>query len=164
MENKYFIPEISDFHNGYEYERNDGGEWYSVTCDLYDARDIKTLLNKKVLDTFPEGKSPLDSDTYSVHHKATDIDRIRVPHLTKEQIEVEGWMFVKQQNDYNIEFSKTIDDANYTLYYFEEYSSKNRVISILANHPTNIKPTVLVRNILCRDVNTFRKIIKLLGI
>ena len=156
MENKYFIPEISDFHNGYEYERNDGGEWYSVTCDLYDARDIKTLLNKKVLDTFPEGKSPLDSDTYSAHYKATGIDRIRVLHLTKEQIEAEGWE----------EMNAPIISIGHGFLYIPflknncrlDYNYTTNILNIKKDDVTNLYYGE------CKDINTFRKIIKLLGI
>lgn len=152
MENKYFIPDISDFHNGYEYERNDGGEWYSVTCDLYDARDIKTLLNKKVYDTFPKGKSPLDSDIYSAHYKATDIDRIRVLHLTKEQIEDEGWKYDLDQTDGTITFVKKVKGRYYELH----FNSKKK--EVLINHSSDSLPFK------CKDINTFRKIIKLLKI
>jgi hypothetical protein len=152
MKNKYFIPDISDFHNGYEYERNDGGEWYSVTCDLYDARDIKTLLNKKVLDTFPEGKSPLDSDTYSVHYKATGIDRIRVPYLTKEQIEAEGWKYDLDQSDGAITFVKKVKGCYHELH----FNSKKK--EVLINYSSDSLPFK------CKDINTLRKIIKLLGI
>ncbi len=151
MENKYFIPEISDFYNGYKYERNDGGEWYSVTCDLYDARDIKTLLNKKVLDTFPEGKNPLDSDTYSAHYKATSIDRIRVPHLTKEQIEAEGWKFDYNLGDFDY-YIKTVNNTEYEL----EFCYKERI------NINRYKFTLYHGE--CKDINTFRKIIKLLEI
>lgn len=152
MENKYFIPDISDFHNGYEYERNDGGEWYSVTCDLYDARDIKTLLNKKVYDTFPLNKDRLNDKDYKEYYPTVKIDRIRVPYLTKEQIENEGWKYDLDQTDGTITFVKKVKRCYYELH----FDSKKK--EVLINHSSDSLPFK------CKDINTFRKIIKLLEI
>jgi hypothetical protein len=165
MENKYFIPEISDFYNGYEYERNDGGEWYSVTCDLYDARDIKTLLNKKVLDTFPEGKNPLDSDTYSAHYRATSIDRIRVPHLTKEQIEAEGWELIQIYPKGACIFQKGTKEKGCELTYdFTEHRVHFTKLYFYGLDDEYTRTKLTWSSLECKDINTFRKIIKLLGI
>lgn len=80
MENKYYIPETSEFHVGFEYERFCGGPmfqgWQKYTCDqdYCDGRENVLVL-------------PGDSD------------QIRVKYLDREDIEELGWE--KQETDYN---------------------------------------------------------------
>jgi len=89
MENKekYFIPEESDLRLGYEYETNFNGEnkWKKkIVTDLGcesdgcgELQDLLTLINYHNSDL-------LD---YQLNYA----NRVRVPFLTKEQIENEGW-------------------------------------------------------------------------
>lgn len=66
---KYFVPDISDIRVGYECERRSTGlerdkQWSYCKIDFYDMQNIVI-----------EGRP----------------DWYRVPYLTKEQIEAEGW-------------------------------------------------------------------------
>ena len=71
MENKYFTPEISDFHIGYEYET------------IY----LKSVWTKESLRIIDAGWF---FESYENDAVPTEF---RVPYLTKEQIEAEGWTY-----------------------------------------------------------------------
>jgi len=67
--NSYFIPEISDFRFGYEFEKNyasSGDDWYPTKIVTYlDFEGLEFYIGEGLL---------------------------RTPYLTKEQIEAEGWI------------------------------------------------------------------------
>jgi len=145
MENKYFTPDIEDIHVGYE-------------CEIYENEQYVSYVIPHII---VGGNTRIDipcGSHWSIQNK------LRVPYLNREQIEAEGWEFVKQQDDYNQEYSKTINDFSYTFYYYQSYNIKEQKISIYINYKTEISPEVLVKGILCKDINTFRLIQKLLGI
>ena len=73
MENKYFTPDVKDFHIGYECEINTSNGWKS-------GKFPEILELNSELDEF---------DKNSFMKAAHAI--LRVPYLTKEQIEAEGW-------------------------------------------------------------------------
>lgn len=134
MENKYFTPDIEDIRVGYELEK------YGETLIVKNLADIDEILGD--LDYCPED--------------------VRVPFLTKEQIEAEGWA-VK-----NIDFASRyyIDKSNYMG--VVETWGKFPVVSILAKDVTKIdwmsSPEMFRVTLPCKDINTFRYICKLLGI
>lgn len=68
---KHYIPHISEFHVGFEYELKSNDIWDEVASDL-ECDDINTLK---------------DDIKYS---------RIRVKYLDKDDIEAEGWSFQKE--------------------------------------------------------------------
>ncbi len=74
-------------------------------------------------------------------------------YLTKEQIEAEGWKFDRNQDDDAISFEKKIKNKFYMLHF---YPMKNQIII------NDINSESLPLN--CKDINTFKKICKLLGI
>ena len=73
---KYYTPELSDFHIGYDYECStfSGGieEWDRVILNGGDFEEVDNIFARN-----------------------EQVQKIRTPYLTKEQIEAEGWM----QND-----------------------------------------------------------------
>jgi len=145
MENRYFHPYIEDIHVGYE-------------CEIYENEQYVSYVIPHII---VGGNTRIDipcGSHWSIQNK------LRVPYLNREQIEAEGWEFVKQQDDYNQEYSKTINDFSYTFYYYQSYNTKEQKIAIYINYKTEISPEVLVKGILCKDINTFRLIQKLLGI
>jgi len=84
MENKYYTPDITEFHIGFEYERKD-----------YDLDDLKEKWYKRV---FPEDglcdgtieKPDLVELSYSMY----DVEgEIRVKYLDKEDIEDCNWRY-----------------------------------------------------------------------
>ena len=130
MENKYFIPDIEDIHAGYECELLIFAKWEPNTVKPYTALEsVGKCIKDKV---------------------------IRVPYLTKEQIEAEGWSKAKapivtiKHDFYEIPYIKD----NFRI----DYNFKNNLINILENNGVNLFYGK------CKDINTFRKIIKLLGI
>lgn len=128
MENKYFTPDITDIHVGYELEIRQGNMWKS---DKVQSNDCFCDF--------------------------VDMDGYRVPYLTKEQIEAEGWEFIKhhagtehynfEKDEYSLyvdfDFREEIYLKIYTGGYYNEFNYFSGK---------------------CKDINTFRKICKLLEI
>lgn len=66
-DNKYFLPKLSDFRVGYEYEENfEHSGWEPSTYSTFNV------------------------NLYNIEKKISE-GIIRVPYLTEEQIEGEGW-------------------------------------------------------------------------
>jgi hypothetical protein len=130
MENKYFTPDIEDICIGYEYEH--------INVKTRDWEKTK-IANAKILSYFMHGTDKIISSV------------TRVPYLTKEQIETEGWKFNYNLGDFDY-YIKTVNDEEYEL----EFCYKERI-------NINIGKRTLYQG-KCKDINTFRKIIKLLEI
>lgn len=150
MENKYFTPDIEDLCIGYECELLMNTN-VSIINPTSNAPEFKPFI-------FEKNKIELLIELY---------DSIRVPYLTKEQIEAEGW------TSFITEYKGDIVPENMTYTFFRE----DRNYMLGWNFNTNkitliIKDPSLVENYYneptfrgeCKDINTFRKIIKLLGI
>jgi hypothetical protein len=152
MEKKYFTPDIEDFHVGYEFQGK-----------VYGEKDewVNCLYSKPTDEMFCK-----DSDGNIWVN-----DSIRVPYLTKEQIEAEGWKYYQ-----------TIPDSIFSKSYVEYYKDVEWfkiVISISeTSHYLTIEKVFQnvragnglqeFRNTMyngeCKDINTFRKLCKLLHI
>jgi hypothetical protein len=138
---KYFTPELEDLHLGYECEFSESEEFEFELTNL-DADELnfltKHLYERGELEGLP--------------------DYIRVPYLTKEQIESEGWVFSKEINDGYI-FNNL--EKNYMM----GYNVNTKEITILTRDPSHkhyYAQSSFKGN--CKCINEFRKIIKLLGI
>jgi hypothetical protein len=131
MENKYFTPDIDDIHIGYELEVN------------YNFK-LNDIFHKKIIDSFEE--------LSDIHSRMPGDCVIRIPYLTKEQIEAEGWKFDYNLGDFDYYIKKVNDKEEYEL----EFCYKERI-------NINIWKRTLYHGE-CKDINTFRKLIKLLGI
>lgn len=145
VENKYFTPDIEDIRVGYECEmkyRRDG-EWEKfVVKDTWFGRD-------------GEGDLP---DVYSAILPGLSIDRkpeekIRVPYLTKEQIEAEGWKYEEK-----IDKFKHPIEVDIELY----LDTKSRWIWLTIPNTDGGKSNMYRGE--CKDINIFRYICKLLKI
>jgi hypothetical protein len=137
---KYFVPEISDFCIGYEYEQ------------------LVTPLSESLSKSEPEWMKCKFPDPFTIDRILLLYERkeqLRVSYLTKEQIEAEGWKHDKKHNDVKHFYKNEIYLRLYIGYHHEEIIFHN--ISIFNENG------VLFRGE-CKDINTFRKIIKLLGI
>ena len=140
MKNKYFTPEISDICVGYELEIRQANKW---------------LLHKiQSNDCFCD---------------FVDMDGYRVPYLTKEQIEAEGWEYTKNTNTVDVDICHIFNKNNYMLGWFPLINK----IAVLVRDPSKAldKNGILIEynnteryTGECKDINTFRKIIKLLEI
>lgn len=123
----YFTPQIEDLRVGYE-------------CEVYTDKWKKIRLNQK------EGLQ------VSVTDIALERYKIRVPYLTKEKINMEGWMD-SSGKDYKVSLFRK---KNFTLgYNWEEKTLK--IVTFEDNSHTLYNGT-------CRDINEFRQISKLLNI
>jgi hypothetical protein len=134
MENKYFTPDIEDFCIGYEYET------------IY-LKSVWTKESLRIIDAC------WFFESYQNDAVPTEF---RVPYLTKEQIEAEGWIKAKAP-------IVTINHDFYEIPYIKDnfrvdYNFRNNLINIIENNGKNLFYGK------CKDINTFRKIIKLLGI
>ena len=138
MENKYFTPDIEDLCIGYEYEQL-----------------INQVWTKEV---FAKGSYlPENIDLLNWIHSCVLSKKIRVPYLTKEQIEAEGWEFIKhhagtewydfEKDEYSLYVDFDFRGEIYLKIYSDRYYEEFNYFSGK-----------------CKDINTFRKICKLLEI
>ena len=134
---EYFTPDITDIRVGYEAEvaYNLGAIWKPIILDRESLYEY------------------LDEDIFR--------NEIRVPYLTKKQIEAEGWKFVESNKAINILTFKIIinDHSWYELDYFTD--SKTLLITKYYIHGDE---DLGLYNGECKEINTFRYILKLLGI
>ena len=140
MENKYFTPDIEDIHVGYECEVLKD-KWEHFVFNIEEIIPVFAKINSKTI--FSE--------------------KIRVPYLTKEQIEAERW---KIKNNYP-EFP-TFEKENYwlTLITDENKPPFIRIMGIdpmLMLHVKHLNGYAVYQGE-CKSINEFRKIIKLLGV
>ena len=134
MENKYFTPNIENVYVGYELEwkckiRNQ--DWEKTICD--------TDLISIIYDEYEH------ADFEEPYH-----EQFRVPYLTKEKIEAEGWI----SQDETGFFIK----GKYELYYNQQWNNDKEFSLQIIEQPD------FVFKGFCKDINTFRLIQKLLGI
>lgn len=157
---KYFTPEETDFRVGMEYETEEDelrGIWEKhIVENLYDLETISRF-NQKYIGKYAN---------------------IRIQYLTKEQIEAEGceylgntklesetdqWnnlIFKKRKTNYNENVYIIYDVINNKLLVFykeEELTSED----ILYNGRRQLD---VIYFGICKDINTFRYICKLIGI
>ena len=151
MENKYFTPDIEDMSVGCEFEMDDTwGGWKKLT------------LTKELLANSLVGLG-------SGNERSPWYHKIRVPYLTKEQIEAEGWEYVKNTNTVDVDICHIFNKNNYMLGWFPLINK----IAVLVRDPSKAfdeKGILIEYNNTerytgsCKDINTFKKIIKLLEI
>ena len=147
MENKYFTPDIEEMFVGCEFEMHDTwGDWK------------KLILTENLL------KNPMVG-LGSGSERAPWYWKFRVPYLTKEQIEAEGWELIQIYPKGACIFQKgtkeegcelTCDFTEHRVHFTELYFCG------LDDEYTRTKLTW--RSLECKDINTFRKICKLLKI
>lgn len=147
INNKYFTPAIEDLRVGYECEM-----LQAVIGDYWDGTSIP-----------PHEWLPFKISEFSLHmlkwDKETIAKYIRVPYLTKEQIEAEGWstpdFMVSANNDVMDTISPLIKRPFGNILYCRQFGTLIK-ISEYGNN------TLFIGE--CKDITTFRYICKLLGI
>ena len=133
--NKYFTPDIEDICIGYELEVH------------YNFK-LNGIFHKKIINSFEE--------LADIHSRMSGDCVIRVSYLTKEQIETEGWE----------KMNAPIMSIGHGFLYIPflkkncrlDYNYTTNILNIKKDDVTNLYYGE------CKDINTFRKIIKLLGI
>lgn len=161
MENKkYFTPNIEDFHIGYQYEIFQKGKPYDI--------NVMHFMPQPEEDTWVKMTYPDAFLGYNLK-RMFEIYQIRVPYLTKEQIEAEGWEYVKNTNTVDIDICHIFNKENFMLGWFPFINK----IAVLVRDPSkafDINGVIIEYNNTnrytgeCKDINTFRLIQKLLGI
>ena len=142
MKNKYFTPDMEDFHIGYECEISTPTIWKS-------GKFPEILELNSELDEF--GKDSLMKAAHAI---------LRVPYLTKEQIEAEGW---KENVLNNNEKALLLFLKNgYELRMYKNYICRFSILIVGAGIIPNWDKVLFEGK--CKDINTFRKICKLLEI
>lgn len=136
---EYFTPNIEDIRVGYELETNYNREqWEPLTIT---EENISLFLEQ------------WEGDAYDTE--------FRVPFLSKDQIEREGWEFMDKYDSIN---RKVWSKGNNWLVAFVEYSPWR--IQIIPIDPSKEEPFEFAHKHSgeCRDINTLRTIMKLLNI
>ena len=142
MENKYFTPDISEMYVGCEFEMNDTwGGWK------------KLILTEDLL------KNPMVG-LGSGNERAPWYWKFRIPYLTKEQIESKGW---KERTLNSNEKALLLFSKNgYDLRIYKNYICRFSELIVGAGIMPNWDKVLFEGK--CKDINTFRKICKLLEI
>lgn len=163
MKNQYFTPDIGDIRVGYECEIGIHG-WF-------DADNIQR--NEGEGDALVKRTSWFPWIFRSVV-PFLEVEDFRVPYLTKEQIEAEGWAQLEDKSPFTskpYKWRKVIgmketgvfnEDHIYTL---EFYGNGNTSLTIHLEWESSwnrFEGNIFVGR--CRDINTFRYICKLLNI
>jgi hypothetical protein len=140
-DNKYFIPEVEDLRVGYECEINSG-----------------------LLPGLSEGWNPTSLKSIGAisYYLNYGNNMIRVPHLTKEQIEAEGWKIEQEYRSGELIFMKGTKDDGYELL----FGGTNSIIVITkvwsAHGDTYLRDKIFRGS--CRDINDLRYVSRLLEI
>jgi hypothetical protein len=128
-EQQYFTPEPEDFRIGFEFEAQDE-----------DKKDwTKTRIK-------------FQSELYN-WLAFSDILKFRVPYLTREQIEAEGWIFDAQVTKASSRFYKGLHGI-----FFNQETYRLRVWGKCT------EPQIQIFDGTCRCINDFRLISKLLNL
>lgn len=146
MENKYFTPDIEDIHVGYEYEQL-----------------INQVWTKEI---FAKGSYlPENIDLLHWAHSCILNKNLRVPYLTKEQIEAEGWELIQIYPKGACIFQKgTKEDGCELTCDFTEHKVHFTKLYFYSLDDEYTRTKLTWRSLECKDINTFRLIQKLLGI
>lgn len=151
-DNQYFTPNIEDIRVGYE-------------CELLDASPPEDDWKIHIISKF---------DRFEFLNKWIENKEIRVPYLTKEQIEAEGWKMLEDKSPFTskpYKYRKIIgeketgifnEDHIYTLEYYG-IGNTNLIIHLEWESSWNRYSGNIFYGT-CKDINTFRYICKLLNI
>jgi hypothetical protein len=134
-EEKYFFPENEEIYLGYECE-------VFMLREYDEDREIRYKWYPHVV----ELESSDYSDIYSMIMLSSEFRQLRTPYLTKEQLEAEGLKLYTENN------------SELTSWYFTK--GKEEMIYDFVNYKVSFNS----REMMCKDINTFRKICKLLEI
>jgi len=145
MENKYYIPEIEDLHVGYEYMMMNGDKWEETV-----------LIESDFFGSLTQGYENMFEEI------VTKLRSIKVPYLTREQIEKEGWLLA-QDSILTDDFEIGIFGINTLKTKTIDYTPKNHKLVIKTYLYNPEAPEYLFYGI-CKSINEFRTIIKLLNI
>ncbi len=139
---KFFVPALEDMYLGYEYEQ-----------ELFNIDGTSDGWCEKVINTMNITGMPWQLEQ----------SHIRVPYLSKEQIEVEGWVLDCQLTDISSRYTK---DSMLLLHNSENHNLVLCQKSMIGMEwgKIGITDTPSVFKGQCKSINEFRKIVSYLGI
>ena len=148
MENKYFTPDIEDVTLGYAFE-------FCSLINPHTPEWVSMTLLKNNPYRFENSKGSLE-----IMQSNIEKGYIRVPYLTKEQIEAEGWKecILNDNEQALLLFSKN----GYDLRIYEDYIYRFSELIVGAGMMPSWDKVLFEGE--CKDINTFRKLCKLLHI
>jgi hypothetical protein len=149
IQSKYFTPSIEDIRVGYECEI----ERYS-----YIYSDGGPSQKVAVWDPFVVTEDYLARGYAESYFTG---EQLRVPYLTKEQIEAEGWRFIEHNKVINL-LAFRIDINEHSWYELDYYTDSKTLL--IDKYYCNGDDNLGLFNGSCKDINTFRYITKLLNI
>ena len=138
--NKYFVPDIEDVRVGYECQVLNNGSWDSI-----------------VINGINSDEDCIHTTDYSYY---AGMSSLRVPYLTKEQIEAEGWT-EKQLNNNEQALKLYINEKGYHLRLYENCIRFSELMVGAGMMPCWDR--ILFEGE-CKSINEFRYICKLLKI
>lgn len=97
--NKYYQPEIEEFHVGFEYEIKISSEFTKETFNQFEERAYRQIYDFLIL------------------------KQVRVKHLDREDIEIEGWVKnISIENYWRLyNFVLRLKDSTLSIYIYDEY-------------------------------------------
>lgn len=146
---QYYTPAIEDIRVGYELEYHNWSMDEMGVPELNYDRWDKTILEKWNVENLVK---------YGVKG-------VRVPYITKEQIEAEGWAVITEESLYKGMLT-TVKDNGHT-YYCRIYDGQNIFISQYRPASGNLWSMSMKSTLFdgkCPSINEFRYICKLLNI
>lgn len=160
MDNNYFTPAIEDIHVGYE-------------CEILSNYTIHSIAYHKTT-TPPRPDAKCDWKQYVVESRHLgniadylEVGNLRVPYLTKEQIENEGALLLgvgrhRIERYSNVELHGwapefAFKNCNMTYYLRDKVLIVQKVNYVLDKRETLYQGY-------CKDINTFKEICKLINI
>lgn len=156
---KYFMPLIEDIRVGYECE-----------CDTHSSLGwIKVMVADYHFKTkVPEGYTAISIFNISERLKQ---DGLRVPYLTKEQIEKEGWILKSMySNSNNFCFTKVINERSWLEVWYNKENKQLEIVKVRVRTQNDdhkrkeVEKEDVLFNGQARDLNEFRTICKLLNL
>jgi hypothetical protein len=144
---KYFVPTIEDIRVGYE-------------CEVFSSKALE-ITNTLNSGEFWIKKVIKNNGIASWAEELVNSKRIRVPFLTEEQIENEGWIKLTE-NSFR-KPSSTIQNWYYTLWFHEDIS-KRIVETYYIDNLNNILNLHIIYRGSIKSINELRYISKLLKI
>jgi len=153
MDEKYYIPEVEDLRVGFVYQYSLYGEDGTWEWKCLDKEDF-TKITAYQEDCEVLSVAWLIGKTHKNH--PGNAGRIRVPYLTKEQIEKEGWL-VDADNEVYTDF-KYKGKPELSLRFWKDVEDWFKNVTFFCVQPE------LSYEGPCKSINEFRTIMKLLNI
>lgn len=149
-EDKYFVPDIEDFHVGYECEVN----WNRAYVDEF------IPIKLKICDELDNGvRDCYNSNVEDVLIAYDDgYAEFRTPYLTKEQIEAEGWEVIDDKNP--AKFKHPVEVDVQVIYDFENHYLWITIPAEIVKEKIKYRANKYAGY--CKSINEFRYISKLL--